>query len=462
MAADLEIKILGDSSLGPHETGWLRASVHVDGKPYWPSDASATPAGFDWTWIDLLAYLAEHWSALMLEESWPIPLGQVANPADLTRKAKERWQEFPIERIDEEESLLLSFMERHNLAYAFNGAYVPMLFWLRTGKTLWLVTEDDIARRVDFATARGQLERIGEQLAQAFADSQHPQVRSVIAAWSSRTDRLGDHFLAYRSGLNPERIAQLGARIDLGIPAANDILLGTEPPALAAARMSRFVLTTDQIGVIMERLQRVPATQSEIFAERSPAALSLIERCATQPPWQQGYAVAIWLREQLGLSLRDSPDPEALLRDEGVIIDTLMLDTPHLDAIACWGTVQASILLNGHPQARPAHRHGRRTTLAHELCHLLVDRERALPVAEVLGGDVDLESEKRANAFAAEWLLPRAWAAQALRQAESVEQAIGALSQRHEVSPHLVAWQILNAQTHLTEDERIRLQHYID
>lgn len=168
------------------------------------------------------------------------------------------------------------------------------------------------------------------------------------------------------------------------------------------------------------------------------------------------------LREQLKRSPGECADPEALLQREGVIIDTLEFDTPHLDAIACWVSVQPTVLLNRHPQVRPAHHHGRRSTLAHELAHLLVDRERALPVAEVLGGEVDLEAEKRANAFAAEWLLPRAWAAQVLRQSTGIDQAIETLSRSHAVSAQMAARQMLNAQTALSEDERIQLRRYTD
>lgn len=53
------------------------------------------------------------------------------------------------------------------------------------------------------------------------------------------------------------------------------------------------------------------------------------------------------------------------------------------------------------------YRTGRRATLAHEICHLLVDRKDALPLVDVFGGQVDEEVEKRARAFVAELLLPQ-------------------------------------------------------
>lgn len=47
-------------------------------------------------------------------------------------------------------------------------------------------------------------------------------------------------------------------------------------------------------------------------------------------------------------------------------------------------------------------------TLAHELCHLLVDRSKAAPLMIASTPWAPAEIERRANAFAAELLLPRA------------------------------------------------------
>lgn len=100
--------------------------------------------------------------------------------------------------------------------------------------------------------------------------------------------------------------------------------------------------------------------------------------------------------------------------------------------------------------------------VAHKLCHLLVDRRRALPVAEVLGGEIDSKSEKRANAFAAEMLLPQAQALAALRVTVGrLDAVLQTLQQSHGVSKMLAAYQLYNAPGSLpSEDERIALRNY--
>jgi Zn-dependent peptidase ImmA (M78 family) len=51
--------------------------------------------------------------------------------------------------------------------------------------------------------------------------------------------------------------------------------------------------------------------------------------------------------------------------------------------------------------------HGKRFTLAHELFHLLYDRTRARRIAHISGPWAPPGVEKRANAFAAMFLMPR-------------------------------------------------------
>ena len=66
---------------------------------------------------------------------------------------------------------------------------------------------------------------------------------------------------------------------------------------------------------------------------------------------------------------------------------------------------RSAILVNGRYGAN-AGEAGRRFTLAHELCHLLFDRERGRPLAIASGPWAPRAIEQRANAFAAMLLMP--------------------------------------------------------
>lgn len=461
MATELKLIVDSAPSQGSQEHGWVKASLHLDGQPYWyGEDEKGGHSGLDWTWIDLLQYLARNWSALMLEQGWPLPLDDVAHPGKLLEKAEARWDDMPESLVHAEESQVHQYLDRHNLSTALSGANVPLLLWLRSGNTLWLVDEDEQARRVDFRTLRQQLEEIGETLAKLFAHSTQPHVRAAISQWERRQQQLHSDFIAYSTGLDAERLRELRKLIPLEA-AANDADVQQEPVYLAAARMARHLLSTEQIAQVMQRLQQAPASGKQPFATLIAGASDRLQQLTDSPPFEQGYQLARWLREQLRLKTSEVFDPEELLTAEGVTIDELQLESAKIDAIACWGSIDPLILLNRNEQARAAKKHGRRSTLSHEICHLLIDRMRALPMAEVLGGEVDSESEKRANAFAAEILLPQAHAMQTLRQAANVKVAVETLSKSHLVSWQLVAYQLLNTSgVVLSEDEKVILRNY--
>lgn len=115
-----------------------------------------------------------------------------------------------------------------------------------------------------------------------------------------------------------------------------------------------------------------------------------------------------------------------------------------------------------YPRSRAWTNNGRRSALAHEICHLLIDRPHALPVAEVLGGQVPRWAEQRANAFAAELLLPRVQAERLCRQAADPVAAASRLEGDYQVSRKLTLHQIINSELgpSLSPSERQRLERW--
>ena len=71
----------------------------------------------------------------------------------------------------------------------------------------------------------------------------------------------------------------------------------------------------------------------------------------------------------------------------------------------CGELLRATVALNMSCKTN-ASPPGRKFTLAHELCHLLCDREVGVPLAVASGPWAPADIEKRANAFAAMFLMP--------------------------------------------------------
>ena len=193
-----------------------------------------------------------------------------------------------------------------------------------------------------------------------------------------------------------------------------------ESEIFAAARMSAgFVPISRQID-ILNTIRACPATNTEridklsIYIRNSNLLLSEFGEINAEFLQQhdQGYALAGKLCEYFHNGEIVPLDPEDILREIGVHIrEVEWLETP-LDALSCWSDSHGPlILLNVAEKKRCSHEYGRRFTLGHELCHLLVDRGHALGLVDVLGGGMPSFIERRANAFAAELLLPRQLAA---------------------------------------------------
>jgi hypothetical protein len=113
--------------------------------------------------------------------------------------------------------------------------------------------------------------------------------------------------------------------------------------------------------------------------------------------YEFGHSLAQWVRERGGIvGPTGRAEPEQALGLWNVTIADIELPTPAIDAVAAWGrSIGPVVLVN--PRGRRAHdAAGRRAVLAHEICHLLIDRKRALPAAEVLGGRVSQPPAARA------------------------------------------------------------------
>ena len=178
-------------------------------------------------------------------------------------------------------------------------------------------------------------------------------------------------------------------------------------------------------------------------------------------PNEQGRLLAEWLRGKHGIIAKDGlVYPEAILKKWNVKLTEIDLRSQNIDALCAWGPKHGPTVLinrNGRLSHFPT---GRRSSLAHEICHLLVDRKGSLPVAEVFGGEVPKVPEQRANAFGAELLLTRNAALMAYLKLRDVEGALETIAKNYSVSFEVAAWQLLNSRAELSAGQRqLLLKH---
>ncbi len=150
-----------------------------------------------------------------------------------------------------------------------------------------------------------------------------------------------------------------------------------------------------------------------LTGDRSSAELATIDdrpepMIATLAPWSQGYDLADRLHDQLdGRFLTGRyVDVDGLLERLGIEVKEVWLTDASVRGVAIAGpghrpgiAWNRGNLFNGTSQ-------GRRFTLAHELCHVLYDREVGRRLAIASGPWAPAGIERRANAFAAMLLMP--------------------------------------------------------
>jgi Zn-dependent peptidase ImmA (M78 family) len=394
--------------------GWGVGMLAVCGQPYWFAGSETEPKTFEWTWVDFLEHLADVWGALVSEESYPFAwLQNVRHPGEIWKAAERRWAALGEVVAAEEEPRLLAFDRRHNLSAGWMGIGLPALTWLRTGETLWLCPEAGEPIRASYNACREALLTMGDCLAAAYAASTNPRVASAVGAWRTRDERFRSQFLELATGLTREELMFMQEGQDAsaywGVAANSNWDSGEVAGGelLAAARMTAGLLDVAIIQRLLRSLRRLKPRQCPTLDALSARALKYVAGKRPRFAFEAGYHAADFLKGAYADAGRKYVDISTLLQGFGVELVDLEFGTDKIDAIAVWGSRGPAVVMNlSRSYGNDANR--TRMTLAHELCHLLLDREGGLPFCEVLGGKVDDFVERRAKAFAAELLLPRA------------------------------------------------------
>jgi Zn-dependent peptidase ImmA (M78 family) len=415
--------------------------VYLREEAVWKSGITiGEPRPLDWPWIDLLDHLAGVWPWLLLEEKYPCDY-LPPNPALLRQEARRHWgaeEQIPLA----EEEAIYRFETRHDLAYAMKGVQLPRLFLLREGLEVLLGTPDFCIRR-PLDEVLETLQELGDFIAECVEPAAEGRGKDALERWRRRNEAAERRFLELRTGLNEELLSLIADAQD---PASfwewdGDLLDDSE--LMAAARMGTSSLSLDHQKNLLWQMKGLGKVQTDDLDHLSEHARDFLDQIQGKD-YEKGYELALWLRGKLGLN-HAYFDVERQVHNWKVQINEIVLDDCDLHAVACWGKNHGpALLLNTGNRARPQKAEGKRSTLAHEVCHLLADRVRSLPAAEVLGGNTPLHVERRANAFSAEMLLPRETAMAVMRRSDSATVALDELSRTFGVSRQLAALQIYN------------------
>jgi Zn-dependent peptidase ImmA (M78 family) len=223
---------------------------------------------------------------------------------------------------------------------------------------------------------------------------------------------------------------------------------------LAAARMTTDAdLPASTVTQVLDALANVGKGRIDLLDAATEHLWPEDSELTGLTAWAQGHAIALQVREALGMSIDAVFNPLEWLQSAGVDVRVIRLRTRYVDAVSCWGAHRGPAVLLNSDGLHGSTERARRATLAHEIGHLIMDRYSALPAAEVLTRSSRTSVESRANAFAAELLLPRAYVGKLFQTSSDEDEAavlVDEVSERFGVGAELVAWQAHNGSWPLT------------
>jgi len=124
--------------------------------------------------------------------------------------------------------------------------------------------------------------------------------------------------------------------------------------------------------------------------------------------WNQGYQLAEEVLQALSLPKQadNIVSIHSVLQRLSIRWHETTFEDSTIRAIAAASPKHHPAVLINKNSEMNRHNHGQRFTLAHELCHILFDRSRGQKLTIASGPWAPPDIEKRANAFAAMFLMP--------------------------------------------------------
>ncbi len=194
--------------------------------------------------------------------------------------------------------------------------------------------------------------------------------------------------------------------------------------------------TTDYDAVFSLLKTSEPKSYAKILA----IAKGLDKRINPWEPWESGYKLAKAVRERLNRAPSEKLDVETLAHDLGMDVQEAAFQDNNVLGVCVGTPAYAPLVVLNMSCPDASGPSGRRTTLSHELCHLLFDRGAYRHLARFEGARAvgDRLMEMRANAFAIELLVPM------VNLSGITDEALGEFAKEWQVSTHALVKHLHN------------------
>lgn len=435
--------------------------VFIDGEAVWPVQ-DAPKAQLEIQIDDLLSHFVECWQPLALRQTYPIAVGP-ARPTLLRAEAEKRWEQQPADVAEREDGIVADFENAHDISRCFAGYFdLPPLWLMRRGEKIIVDTRTQ-THAVDFMSAWAEVSRLGDEIAGRIATAGE-RWSELVESWRNRDQSDAISLLAWSTSLERDAASAFESEGVLSAPESFAEAANDNDELRIAARMSSG-LPRDQIRSILQIVKSFPKSRTPDFDKFANETVGYVDdRFANRRAHEQGEAAARFVREKSGLSATVACEIGELLRRHGIQLDFRSADPTTLRALAVYGDRRGpTVFINqkGRPGSidrDPLQVWSSRVDMAHEYCHLLLDRGHALSAVEVLDSRMPVEIEQRAKSFAGALLLPTEAAAEAWRShgspnsLDQLRTLVWELQNSYGVTKSVASWKLQHATQSLGED----------
>ncbi len=312
-----------------------------------------------------------------------------------------------------------------------------------------------IIERLPFDAFRAALTETGDTIAAHLIAIDAGKWDRVIDAWRRRDAGNEVNLVSWSASLEPAVAASLIKQGLIKPPRSFADATNDSDELLIAARMAG-ALPTNQIVEILSLARRFDHHAARRLDVLSAAAVDHLRRRPPMKPFGEGEELASFARQWLEVGPSEVLDIFELAAQLDIEVLAEAVGPSTFDGLAIAGGHYgpgAFINTNGSrirdkSSGDFTNDAGARVNLAHELCHLIVDRGHPLSAVEVLRSRMPAMTESRARAFAAEFLLPGAAAADLWDRAGSptshdkLEAVLQELADGYGVSFSVAAWKL--------------------
>jgi len=276
---------------------------------------------------------------------------------------------------------------------------------VEVAETLFAVLDAAIRELMRRMPESGRLAGLHSRLAQLSTSSSDRDTTRM--AWLAG---LGDQVDRYRAAARvvDETLAHASPEIRerlTGIRHPTPLLVAGSPHARLLYGAVSPETSLDDVAQLAGLLTKTYVPDASRWLARLDQPLELGE-LRQLTPGQQGSRLGEQASQLLGDNPRGWIDVESILKNLDIATWELSLSDEDVRAVSVFGPTQRPFVFVNTRTRWVKGVGARRFTLAHELCHLLLDREYGDELAIATGPWAPVAVEQRANAFAAAILMP--------------------------------------------------------